>query len=335
MTEPLPKIGVVIIGINVARYIEACILSVVACDYPQDHLEIVYVDGGSDDGSPELAEGFNGVRVIRLDHPYPTPGRGRNAGWKALSTPLIQFMDADTTLEPGWFEAALPHLADDTPAICGFRRERHPQRNRYHILTEMEWLYEEGPCRYFGGEVLLYRYCLEETQGFDAELVAGEDPELSRRIRRKGWDIRRISAPMSTHDINMSTFRQYLKRAYRSGHAYAEIGLRFATSPDPLWLRELLRVSVRGGLPLLLMAGGLIAGYPVTGLLLALLMAARPFYSLTPIAQRFACHRSQTLLYACHTAFVVFPQFAGVLRYLIGRITNRPLRNSKPPMAKG
>lgn len=327
MTEPLPRIGVVIIGINVSRYLKMCINSVQTCDYPKDLLDIVYVDGGSTDGSQEIAEEIEGVRLIRLDHPHPTPGRGRNAGWRLLSTPLIQFMDADTTLEPGWFKAALPHLADDTPCVCGFRREREPKRNRYHLLTEMEWRYEEGPCRYFGGEVLIYRYALEETEGFDAKLVAGEDPELSRRIRRKSWEILRIAVPMSTHDINMSTFRQYLKRAYRSGHAYAEIGLRFAASPDKLWLRELFRVTARGGLPPLLLTGGLLSGYPVTGLLLALIIAARPFYSMRPIVRTFACSRSQAFLYAAHSAFVVFPQFAGVLRYLAGRVSKRPLHN--------
>ncbi|VFQ46479.1 glycosyltransferase [Desulfoluna butyratoxydans] len=329
MTRPLPNIGVVIIGINVSRYIDGCIRSVLSCDYPAEKLEIIYVDGGSDDGSPELAETFEAVKVIRLDHPHPTPGRGRNAGWRASSAPLIQFMDADTTLEPGWFRAALPHLKDRTPCVCGFRRERHPKRNRYHLLTEMEWGYEEGPCRYFGGEVLLYRYALEETGGFDEELVAGEDPELSRRIRKTGWEILRLAAPMSTHDINMSTFGQYLRRAYRSGHAYAEIGLKFAASSDPLWLRELLRISVRGGLPPALMATGLLTGYPLMGLAAALLIAAKPFYTLNRIARRFRCSMPQALVYAGHSAFVVFPQFAGVIRYLAGRLLGRPLHNTR------
>jgi len=328
MTHSLPKIGVAIIGINVSRYIDSCIRSVLSCDYPGDRLEIVYVDGGSNDGSPELAEAFENVNVIRLDHTHPTPGRGRNAGWRALSTPLVQFMDADTTIDPGWFKTALPHLDDSTPCVCGFRRERHPKRNLYHLLTEMEWGYEEGPCRYFGGEVLMYHYTLEQTGGFDPDLVAGEDPELSRRIRRKGWEILRLSTPMSTHDINMSTFRQYLKRAYRSGHAYAEIGLKFATTSDPLWLRELLRITVRGGLPPGLIGAGLLSGYPLTGLFLALLIAAKPFYAFKHIARKFACPTRQALVYAGHSAFVVFPQFAGVIRYFIGRLLNRPLHNT-------
>lgn len=332
MGEPLPRIGVVIIGINVARYIEACIQSVLDCDYPQDHLEIIYVDGGSNDESMALAKGFDTVRVIALSHPHPTPGRGRNAGWKALSTAHIQFMDADTTLERGWFHAAIPHLSDTTTCVCGLRRERHPGRNGYHRLTDMEWRYEEGPCAYFGGEVLLYHYALEKTGGFDEALVAGEDPELSRRIRHLGWEIKRIAAPMSVHDIHMTTFSQYLKRAYRSGHAYAEIGIRFAGSSDPLWLRELLRIAIRASAPLALILGGFYFRAPLMALLLALLIVARPFYSFKKIQQKFACPPGLALLYASHTAFVVFPQCAGVLRYLAGRIGHRPLHNQVPTL---
>ena len=335
MTTPLPRIGVVIIGINVAPFIETCIQSVLNCDYPQELIEVIYVDGGSNDSSVTLASGFQDVRVLSLDLHHPTPGSGRNAGWRSISPPVIQFMDADTTLEARWFKTALPHLTDAIPCVCGFRRERHPKRNRYHQLTEMEWRYEEGPCRYFGGEALLYRYTLEQTGGFDKDLIAGEDPELSRRMRQKGWEILRIAQPMSTHDINMSTFTQYLKRAYRSGHAYAEIGLRFARTQDPLWLKELLRVAVRGSVPLLILLIGLLFDHPIIALLIALAISARPLYSLPSIERRFGCTRKEAILYASHTAFVVFPQFSGVLRYLIGKGIGKPLHNNAPTSPPG
>jgi len=67
--------------------------------------------------------------------------------------------------------------------VTGRREERHPRKNIYHILTEMEWRYEIGPCRYFGGDVLIRREALERTGGFDELLIAGEDPELSYRVR--------------------------------------------------------------------------------------------------------------------------------------------------------
>jgi GT2 family glycosyltransferase len=327
MNKTQPKIGVVIIGINVAKYLADCIRSVQSADYPQELLEIVYVDGGSRDDSPDIAKAMEGVKVVELKDRHPTPGRGRNTGWKVLFTPLIQFLDADTILHPGWLNQALPRLDDKTAAVCGHRREIHPSKNFYHILTEMEWHYEMGPCRYFGGDVLVKREALEKTGGFDDQLVAGEDPELSYRIREQGWQIIRIDAPMTRHDINMSTFRQYLKRAYRSGYAYAEIGLRFIKNNEKLWLRELIRITYKALIPVALVLAGFLIGKVWVGVFLALLILGRPLFRIHRLRQHFQQSWTNTLLYAGHTALVVYPQFWGILRYFWGRSFGRPLRN--------
>jgi len=324
-----PKIGVVIIGINVEKYLADCINSVLSADYPQELIEIVYVDGGSRDDSPQIAKSFGGVKVIELKDRHPTPGRGRNAGWKAISTPLIQFLDADTILHPDWFKSALPEFSDRRVAVCGLRREKFPARNRYHILTEMEWYYEIGPCRYFGGDVLIRRKALEKTGGFDDQLVAGEDPELSYRIREQGWQIVRIDVPMTRHDINMSTFRQYLKRAYRSGYAYAEIGLRFIKNNEKMWLRELIRITYKALIPIALVLAGFIIGKVWLGILLGLLILGRPLFRAHRLRQHFQQSWENTLLYAGHSALVVYPQFWGILRYFWGRSFGRPLRNKE------
>lgn len=322
-----PKIGVVIIGINVEKYLADCIKSIQAANYPWELLEIVYADGGSMDNSPQIAKTFDGVNVLKLNDRYPTPGRGRNRGWKCLATPLIQFMDADTILDPLWLEKALPELKDNTAAVCGNRREKFPDKNPFHILTDMEWHYEVGPCRYFGGEVLIKREVLEKTGGFDENLVAGEDPELSYRIRQEGWQILRIDVRMATHDINMTRLRQYLKRAYRSGYAYAEIGLRFIKNAEKMWLRELIRIIARASLPVALILGGLVVGKVWIGILLGLLILCSPLFNLRRLKQNFGKSWKHTLFYAVHSALVVYPQFWGVLRYFWGRISGRPLRN--------
>ena len=64
---------------------------------------------------------------------------------------------------------------------------------------------------------------LVEAGGFDASLIAGEEPELCRRLRAHGYRIEHIDVPMTGHDLNMTRFRQYWLRAVRAGHAYAEI----------------------------------------------------------------------------------------------------------------
>jgi len=327
MQTPLTEIGVVIIGVNVEGYLEDCIRSVHSVDYPRELLKIVYVDGGSRDASVRVAREFESVEVIELNDRHPTPGRGRNAGWKTLATPLIQFMDADTVLHLDWFQRAYAALDDSNTAVCGHRREKYPAKNVYHRFTEMEWHYETGPCRYFGGEVLVRRSVLAATGGFDENLIAGEDPELSYRIRQGGWQILRIDAPMSTHDINMTAFRQYLKRAYRSGYAYAEIALRFIRNPEKLWLKESIRILVKALLPMGLVIAGILSGNTGWGILLGLLILVRPLFNLGRLKRGSRQPWRYVLLYAGHTALVVYPQFWGMMRYFWGRATGRPLQN--------
>jgi glycosyltransferase involved in cell wall biosynthesis len=327
MNKTQPKIGVVIIGINVRSYLGDCIRSVQSADYPQGLLEIVYVDGGSRDDSPQIAKSFGSVKAIELKDRHPTPGRGRNAGWRSLSAPLIHFLDADTILHPSWFNQALPRLDDKTAAVCGLRREKYPLKNVYHTLTDMEWHYETGPCRYFGGDVLIKREVLEKTGGFDEQLVAGEDPELSYRVRQQGLQILRFDIPMTVHDINMSTLGQYLKRAYRSGYAYAEIAFRFIKNREKLWLKELIRITYKALVPILLVLAGFTLGKVWLGILLGLLILGRPFFRLGRLKQNFRQPWKYILLYAGHTALVVYPQFGGILRYFWGRVFKRPLKN--------
>lgn len=323
----LPRIAVVIIGVNVGRYIGDCIRSVKEADYPQELINLVYVDGGSTDNSVKEALATGDVKVVELNDAHPTPGRGRNMGWKSSKASLIQFLDADTIVHPSWFKSAVIAMDGDFAAVCGRRKERYPKKNIFHRLTDMEWRYEFGPCRYFGGDVLVKREALEKTYGFDESLVAGEDPDLSYRIRLKGYRILRLDAPMTTHDINMSSPRQYWKRAYRSGYAYAQIGMRYMRWVEKMWLRELIRIVGNVCLQFSILILGSSLGYFKPALAVTALIFLRPVFRLAKIRAAFGESFFISMLYAMHSAVVIYPQFCGVVRYLLGRITGRPLRN--------
>ncbi len=337
MNPTSPNIDIVIIGINVKKYLADCIASIRAADYPQELLTITFVDGGSSDDSVAIGLAA-GVRVIELNDTYPTPGRGRNAGLFAATAPFVQFMDADTLLDKDWLKTALEQFDEKIVAVCGKRSERWPDKNNYHVIASVEWHYEQGPCRYFGGDFLARREPLVTEGGFDDLLIAGEEPDFSARLRRTGWIIWRIAAPMTLHDLNMTTFAQYWKRAYRSGHAYAEVGLRHLKIPERLWARELLRVSVTALLPFLLLLAGLLLQRPLSGFLLALAVAVKPLLRVPRLMKSYQITRYIALLYSLHAAFVVYPQFAGVLRYLRTRCGGTPLvnkgRNATPTLSR-
>ena len=99
---------------------------------------------------------------------------------------------------------------------------------------------------------------MAEVNGYDETLIAGEEPEMCRRLRAKGHEILHLDLPMTGHDLAMTRWSQYWRRAFRAGHAYAEVADRFRGTELPLWEREVRRTLIRGSLLLALFPLGLI-----------------------------------------------------------------------------
>lgn len=316
---PEAPISVVIIGINVERYIKACIDSIKRTDYPQELLEIIYVDGGSKDSSVAIAQNCPHVKVIQLQQNRPTPGRGRNAGWKIAKHALVQFLDADTTVDPFWFKQAQEQLHDRVVAVCGRRSELERRKNPYHLIGDIEWDATPGFIDAFGGDVLIKKEALEAVGGYDDSLIGGEDPDLSYRLRQNNGLLLRIDAPMTIHDLNMDSFKQYCRRAFRTGHAYAEVGLRYRKDPEKFWLKELTRIGSSTTVPWFLWTSLSLLGLPILGPLLAAALAFRPLRLVKGFQEKFHLSMKESVLYALHLSFVVYPQMAGVLDYCLRR----------------
>ena len=64
---------------------------------------------------------------------------------------------------------------------------------------------------------------------------------MCQRIRTLGFTILHVDRPMTGHDLAMTRFSQYWRRAVRSGYAYAEVSTRFRSTDFPLWGNEARR----------------------------------------------------------------------------------------------
>lgn len=250
-----PDLSVIVIGRNEGPRLQRCLQSVQAADWQDLHWELIYVDSQSRDGSPELAASL-GARVLGLGEARPSAAAARNIGWRAARAPLLLLLDGDTVLEPGFVRQALPVLKADErlAAVWGHRRELAPQQSLYTRVLDLDWVFAPGRVDYFGGDVLLRRAALLEVGGFDDSLVAGEEPELCRWLRARGWAIEHLDLPMTRHELGIHSWRAWWRRAERAGLAYAQVSARFAGTPDPLWQRESRRNRLHGGLMLLMAA---------------------------------------------------------------------------------
>lgn len=316
---------VVVIGLNAAATLEACLESVrAAIATLTQGARVLYVDGGSRDDSVAIARRL-GVEVIQLATDRPTAAKGRNAGWRASTTPLVQFVDSDTRLEPGWLGYATHAIraGDRIASLFGQLHEANPTGSLYNEVCGFDWYVPPGDWRMCGGNALFLRDALQEVDGFDEALGAGEEADLCWRLRQRRWRIVCAAELMAHHDLGMAGFAAYWKRAERSGFAYGEIGLRFAGTDDPMWLREFLRNLAFPPLGLLVVgAVWYLLGLPGLAALAALL-AARLAWKLRALRPRIPS-LGKRALYLAHLSFARLPLFVGGLRCLVaGRALRR------------
>jgi GT2 family glycosyltransferase len=218
-------VGVVVIGRNEGERLKRCLRSLL----DQGAGPIVYVDSGSADDSVAFARSV-GVIVVNLDTSIPfTMARGRNAGFDELSRRFptlrwVQFVDGDCEVRPGWIATARAALEQrgEVAAVCGRRRERHPEASIYNRMADMEWNAPTGEVDECGGDVMFRCPVFLEVGGFNPRMIAGEEPELCVRVRERGYKVLRLPVEMTLHDAAMVRFSQWWTRATRGGHSYAE-----------------------------------------------------------------------------------------------------------------
>jgi glycosyltransferase involved in cell wall biosynthesis len=259
-TGALPRVAVVAIGRNEGERLRACLESVIRFAGVA-----VYVDSGSTDDSVAMARRM-GVDVIVLDPRIPfTAALARNAGWRrvreiAPQVDFVQFVDGDCAVVGSWLPLAHDFLVQrpDVIAVCGRRRERHPERSIYNQLCDIEWAAPIGQTKYCGGDVMMRIAALEAVGGYRDSLIAGEEPELCVRLRARGGKVWRLDAEMTLHDAAMTRLSQWWKRSMRAGYAYAEGSHLHGAPPERHFVKATRRGRIWGlGIPLVLLAAAL------------------------------------------------------------------------------
>lgn len=313
-----PWLSVVVIGRNEGDRLERCLQSVKAMRGAEGPVELIYVDSASTDDSVDRAAKL-GARVLEVRPDRPSAALGRNAGWREARSNFVLFLDGDTVLDPDFPAAALEEMKDPAVAVVwGHRREIHPERSLYNRVLDLDWIYPPGVSDFCGGDAVMRKASLEAAGGFDATLIAGEEPELCQRIRSLGQVILHIDRPMTGHDLAMTEWRQYWRRAVRAGHAYAEVSERLAGSEFPLWSAE-----SRGNIRRALILAGLLAAGVAAALIwqsFSPLVVALALYAVlilrTAWKSRWKSRNGLTLLlYAVHSQFQHIPIFLGQMGY--------------------
>lgn len=224
MTVQVPMVSVIIPMRNEAAHIAACIDSVLAQDYPADRLEVIVVDGESDDASLEVLRGY-GARLRILRNPSRIVPTAMNIGIRAARGEIIARVDAHTLLEPDYLRVGVETLrrtaADNVggpmrhvgggpmgDAIALAMASRFGIGAYFHFAQDDR----EVDTVYMG---MYPRAVFERIGLFDEELVRNQDDELNYRLRKAGGSIF-ITTRMRSHYQN----RQGIKTLWRQFFQY-------------------------------------------------------------------------------------------------------------------
>jgi GT2 family glycosyltransferase len=289
---------------------------------------VIYVDSRSTDDSVAIARAA-GVEVVELSaQDELSAALARNLGARALTAAhpdiqLVQFVDGDCELAAGWMQAALARMvaAPDLAAVCGYRHELRPRRNLFHRAVEQEWrMGPVGVVADFAGDVVMRRSWFERVGGYDTRAVAGEDTELSSRLRAAGGRIERLDMVATVHEIDMATARQWWRRARRGGYGAAAVADLHRRS-DRLFADQVVRMMIWG---LVVPVLGLLA-WPRTRLPL-LSIWARWVVSTWRAARSVtnpAADAVDRLAWGLSCSWAVVPGALGVIDFAIDRLRGR------------
>jgi GT2 family glycosyltransferase len=265
----------VIPGRNAARTLERCLPSVVPLLRGGELSEIVFVDDHSTDDTRRVLAAFPEVRV--LESAGHGAGAARNAGWRATTSELVWFVDADCVVERGAFarlEASRQRL--DADVIGGSYSNLLPDR----LLAEL--IHEEMAARHeamgasatfaITANLLCRRSVLEALDGFDESLKLAQDLDLAYRVLARGFRLRFDAQSRVGHFHETDLWRYCYKQA-RQGYWRMHL---YARHPGRVSGDSYSGLVDYAQPPLALLA----AGAPLLSLLARRLMAKRALQSL-------------------------------------------------------
>ncbi len=212
----LPGISVLIPTLNSERYLEGCLQSIRAQEYPTDRIEVLVADGGSVDSTLELLSRYCVDRVV----PNPgVTGEAARAILNRLATKeLILSIDSDNYLVGrDWLSRMVAPLQSD-PSIFAAEPIRWDYArsdsalNRYFALSGINdpislFIGNYGRYSYMTGKWTQMQHTEQARSGYlVADLVPGHVPTMGANgflVRTKVLLERQASTPDYYFDIDV------------------------------------------------------------------------------------------------------------------------------------
>jgi succinoglycan biosynthesis protein ExoA len=251
-----PRVTIAMPAYNEEKYIEKCIASVEAQDYPNHLIEILVADGRSTDRTRDILLRLAAAdpRIVVLDNPERLQAAGLGHIVKHAQGDVIVRMDVHCEYAPDYVRKCVETLertgADN---VGGAQRAKAQSLFQRALCAALSSPLGVGGAKYrspdaegFVDTVFLgaFRRKVFETVGlWDPGAITNEDAELNQRIVDGGGQIY-LSRDIVAHYFPRETFKALAKQYYKYGRGRARTLLKLGTFPT---LRPLLPFLMTAG----------------------------------------------------------------------------------------
>jgi GT2 family glycosyltransferase len=241
MTSPVadPAVSVVLPTYRRPDVLRSTLTSLMTLDYPPDRYEIVVVDDGSGDNTPDVMAELQqnaDTKLVYLQRPNRGAAAARNQGARSATGDILIFLDDDIEVEPSHIRDHLAARSNNPDALINGHWE-FPETltqtlsaspfGRFRLEVE-EWVKDriekrpldngyEAPSAVTACNLSIRRRHFWELGGFDETFpFAGyEDQELSYRAVQGGFPLiydRRIRLVHNDQRLTLLEFCQRQRR---------------------------------------------------------------------------------------------------------------------------
>ncbi len=278
-----PGIAIVVPTLNEEALILDKLDDLRKIDYPKDRIEIVIVDGGSTDLTPDLVQNEidngNPIRLVRMNGVRKKVEQV-NRAMEILPQDILAFTDADARLEPSCIKRLVDLLTGDPRlAVAGAsivpKTPLVEERIHWRLVNFLWWL--EGEVFVSAGfSGVCYAIRKKAVPAIQPEALT-EDISLALAARARGWRVRMCPSARATELRAPKTAKELLeyRRRRGSGYLFELLRARPRLSSPRLWrLARWIRIGQFRLLPWTAVSGMALGGILVfTGHRLNVLLA--------------------------------------------------------------
>ncbi|MFQ5647654.1 MAG: glycosyltransferase, partial [Candidatus Aenigmatarchaeota archaeon] len=234
-----PDLSILVPAHNEGRYLRGTIKAILGSGY-KGKKEIIVIDDGSSDSTPDIIRGFRRNGLIRsIRTPHVGKSNALNRALKLASHKIVVVVDGDSEMEPDALASLMKPLADPkVGAVAGTIKVKNRKEGALTWFQKVEYLYFSffrSICDRINGTIFTpgplsaYRKELVMRLGGFSPKLYMEDVDISIRIVKAGYRIKVVDSAMTRTNVPTS-LREWSRQRYRwntGGIELAKSNLKF------------------------------------------------------------------------------------------------------------